>query len=378
MKLLHTADWHLGKALYGRSMLEEQKWFLMQWLLPLIEQEKPDAVLLAGDIFDRQVPPVEAVELLNTFLCGLAQQGVPLVAVSGNHDSARRLSLGTSLLRREKVVLATRPEEVWIPYTIQTADGPLCCYTLPYCEPAAARQALQVQEDGPRTMDTAFRALLARVHLDPTAKNVLITHCFAAGGRISASENPAFVGGSSQVGLDCFAPFDYVALGHLHASQKAGTGRYAGSPLKYSFDEADQKKGVTLVTLDSTGTHTQVVAIIPPHDVRVLSGRFEELLAAAKETPSKDYLQVRLTDTSPVFQPMDQLRTYYPNLLHLSSDWLLSAGDGEDSAFCREMRCRRVSDEQIFTAFLQQICGTEPTEQDLALFRKEMKKEGQE
>ena len=150
MKLLHTADWHLGKALYGRSLLEEQRWFLQDWLLPLVEREKPDAVLLAGDIFDRQVPPVEAVELLDGFLNRLSELKVPLVAVSGNHDSARRLSLGAGLLRRQGVVLATHPHDIWSPYTIDTADGPLCCWTLTYCDPAAAREALQQPENGPR------------------------------------------------------------------------------------------------------------------------------------------------------------------------------------------------------------------------------------
>ncbi|MCH3972626.1 MAG: exonuclease SbcCD subunit D [Oscillospiraceae bacterium] len=375
MKLLHTADWHLGKALYGRSLLEDQRWFLLEWLLPFIKKERPDAVLLAGDIFDRQVPPVEAVELFDQFLRGLSALQIPLVAVSGNHDSARRLSLGTSFLRREGVVLATRPEDLWNPYTIQTKDGTLCCYTLPYCDPTVARQALQQQQDGPRTMDEAFRALLARVQPDPDAVNILVTHCFAAGGKISASESPAFVGGSSQVGLDCFAPFAYTALGHLHAPQKAGSGRYAGSPLKYSFDEANQQKGVTFVTVENGAVQTAVVPVMPPRDVRVLRGSFEALLSAAKETPSEDYLFVQLTDAHPVFQPVDQLRPYYPNLLGLSSEWLLSAGEGEDTEFRRAMRRHRVDDEQIFTAFLQQVCGTEPTQQDLALFREAMKEE---
>ncbi|MDD3261151.1 MAG: exonuclease SbcCD subunit D [Oscillospiraceae bacterium] len=375
MKLLHTADWHLGKALYGRSLLEDQRWFLLEWLLPFIKKERPDAVLLAGDIFDRQVPPVEAVELFDQFLRGLSALQIPLVAVSGNHDSARRLSLGTSFLRREGVVLATRPEDLWNPYTIQTKDGTLCCYTLPYCDPTVARQALQQQQDGPRTMDEAFRALLARVQPDPDAVNILVTHCFAAGGKISASESPAFVGGSSQVGLDCFAPFAYTALGHLHAPQKAGSGRYAGSPLKYSFDEANQQKGVTFVTVENGAVQTAVVPVMPLRDVRVLRGSFEALLSAAKETPSEDYLFVQLTDAHPVFQPVDQLRPYYPNLLGLSSEWLLSAGEGEDTEFRRAMRRHRVDDEQIFTAFLQQVCGTEPTQQDLALFREAMKEE---
>lgn len=378
IRFLHTADWHLGKALYGRSLLDEQRWFVLEWFVPLLERERPDAVLLAGDIFDRQVPPVEAVTLFDKFLNRLSALRIPLIAVTGNHDSARRLSLGSALLRRQGVVLATRPEDVWNPYTIQTEDGPLCCYTLPYCEPAAAREALgSGQEDGPHTMDEAFRALLARVQPAPDVVNLLITHCFAAGGEVSASESPAFVGGSSQVGLDCFAPFAYTALGHLHAPQKAGTGRYAGSPLKYSFDEARQKKGVVRVTISNGQVETEVLPVQPPHDVRVLHGAFDILLQAAQQTPSGDYLFAELTDTHPIYQPVDRLRPYYPNLLGISSEWLLSEGGKEDSGFRREMRKHRVSEEEIFTAFLQQVCGTQPTQQDLALFR-EVMKEGEE
>lgn len=375
IKLLHTADWHLGKALYGRSLLEEQRWFVLEWFLPLVKKEKPDAVLLAGDIFDRQVPPVEAVTLFDTFLNRLAQLQIPLVAVTGNHDSARRLSLGSALLRRQGVVLATKPEDVWSPYTIETKDGPLCCYTLPYCDPAAAREALGAENDTIHTMDEAFRALLARVQPELDAVNILITHCFAAGGEVGASESPAFVGGSSQVGLDCFKPFAYTAFGHLHGAQKAGSGRYAGSPLKYSFDEAGQKKGVVRITLENGNTTAEVIPIVPQHDVRVLRGEFDTLLAEAKNSPSEDFLFAQLMDMHPVYQPVDRLRPYYPNLLGISSEWLLSGGGQEDDSFRREMRQRRVSEDEIFAAFLQQVCGTEPTEQDTVLFHEVMKEE---
>ncbi len=375
MKFLHTADWHLGKALYGRSMMEEQTWFLQQWLLPLLECERPDALVVAGDIFDRQVPPVEAVVLFNAFLNQLAQLEIPLIAVTGNHDSAQRMSLGTALLRKQGVVLATKPEDLLNPYTISTKDGALCFYLLPFCDAATARETLHQEEDGPRTMDEAFRALLAQVKPNPAVKNILVTHCFAAGGQVGASESPAFVGGSSQVGLDCFAPFDYVALGHLHGAQKAGCGRYSGSPLKYSFDEAGQKKSAVMVTVNAEDVQTELLPIQPPHDVRVLTGKFEELLANAQMHPSDDYLLAKLTDACPIYQPVDRLSPYYPNLLGVSSEFLLFGGNEEDDSFRREMRQHRVSDEQVFSAFLKQVCGTEPTKEDLALFHKMMKEE---
>lgn len=373
MLFLHTADWHLGKALFGHSLLEDQRWFLEAYFLPLIDREHPDAVVLAGDIFDRQIPPVEAVALFDSFLRAMATRHVPLIAITGNHDSAARLSLGASLLRGAGVVLATRPEDLYTPYTLEKGGERVCFYTLPYCEPAAARALLGDADI--RTADDAFRALLAKAVPAPDACNVLVTHCFAAGGQAGASENPAFVGPTSQVGLDCFAPFDYVALGHLHGAQKAGPGRYAGSPLAYSFDEEGQQKGVTRVTVEQGEVRTEVLPIKPPRAVRRVRGEFEALLAQAKAAPSADYLFATLTDPMPVYQPVDRLRPYWPNLLSVASECLLAGGQGEDTALQRAMRRRRVDDETVFAEFLRQICGTEATEEDRVLFRAASKEE---
>ena len=181
MLFLHTADWHLGKALFGHSLLEDQRWFLEAHFLPLIDREHPDAVVLAGDIFDRQIPPVEAVALFDSFLRAMAARHVPLIAITGNHDSAARLSLGASLLRGAGVVLATRPEDLYTPYMLEKDGERVCFYTLPYCEPAAARALLGDADI--RTADDAFRALLAKIVPAPDACNVLVTHCFAAGGQ---------------------------------------------------------------------------------------------------------------------------------------------------------------------------------------------------
>lgn len=373
MKFLHTADWHLGKALFGRSLLEDQRWFLEDWFLPLVDREHPDAVVLAGDIFDRQIPPVEAVGLFDGFLRALCAREVPLIAVTGNHDGAERLSMGASLLRASGVVLATRPADLYAPYTLEAGAEKVCFHTLPYCEPAAAR-ALLGDEDI-RTADGAVRALLQKARPLPGACNVLVAHCFAAGGAVGASENPAFVGPASQVGLDSFAPFDYVALGHLHGAQKAGPGRYAGSPLKYSFDEAGQKKGVVRVTVEGGAVRAQVIPLTPPRDVRRVRGEFDGLLAQAKAAPSEDYLFAALTDPKPVYQPVDRLRPYWPNLLSVASECLLAQGAGENDALRREMRRRRVDDGTIFAEFLRQVCGTEATAEDLALFSQAGKEE---
>lgn len=367
MKILHTADWHLGKSLYGRSLLEDQKWFLNSFLLPLLEREHPDALVVAGDLFDRQVPPVEAITLLDDFYTQLHKMGILLIAVAGNHDSAKRLSLGSTLLRESGIILATRPEELFHPIELTTASGKICFWTLPFCEPAQIRELLGQEEI--HSMDEAFRAMIEKVEPKEDAVNVLVTHCFAAGGQIGASESPAFVGGSAQVGTDLFEKFDYTALGHLHGPQKAGKGRYSGSPLTYSFDEANQKKSVTMVEWKNGGQEITEIPVCPPNKVRVISGNFEELLEEAKENPSEDYLFAELCDTKPIYLPLDQLRPYYPNLLGLSSQWLLSKGEGDNQKL-REQIHHRADDLTIFEEFMEQICGIEADEEDKKLIQK--------
>lgn len=372
MYLLHTADWHLGKALFGRSLLEDQAYFLLEWLLPLLDRERPDAVLLAGDVFDRQVPPTEAVLLFDEFLRGLQARNLPLLAVTGNHDGEKRLSLGTSFLRREGVVLATRPQDLDTPYVLKTKAGESArFYFLPYCTPAAAREVLG--DDSIHTQNDAYRALLGRLELPDDLPNVLITHCFAAGSTAGASENPAFVGPASQVGLDCFSPFSYVALGHLHRPQKAGPGRYAGAPLAYSFDEEGQEKSVTRVFLEHGAVHCEELPFVPPRRVRRVRGLFAELLAQAQAAPSEDYLFVSLTDPAPVYQPLDRLRPYWPNVLTVANECFLHMGTGETAQLREEIRQHRAGDEAVFRAFLKEICGEEATDADLKHFAKTQK-----
>jgi exonuclease SbcD len=263
--------------------------------------------------------------------------------------------------------LATRPEELFHPIELTTASGKICFWTLPFCEPAQIRELLGQEEI--HSMDEAFRAMIEKVEPKEEAVNVLVTHCFAAGGQIGASESPAFVGGSAQVGTDLFEKFDYTALGHLHGPQKAGKGRYSGSPLTYSFDEANQKKSVTMVEWKNSGQEVTEIPVCPPNRVRVISGNFEELLQEAKENPSEDYLFAELCDTKPIYLPLDQLRPYYPNLLGLSSQWLLSKGEGDNQKL-REQIHHRADDLTIFEEFMEQICGIEAEEEDKKLVQK--------
>lgn len=373
MKILHTSDWHLGKMLYGRSLLEDQSYFINRVFLPLMEQEHPDLILLAGDVFDRQIAPVEAIRLFDHFVEETHRLGIPLAAISGNHDGADRMALGTPLLRQSGVTIATKLEDVFQPLLLPEN---VHCYLLPYFEP---QQVCQLLGREVRGFQEAYRAVLDRVReqLVPGAVNLLVAHCFVMGGETSASESPTFVGGSSEVHPACFDGFSYVALGHLHRPQKAGrNGRYAGSPLKYSFDESMHRKSVTLVTLEDGQVQTECIPVQPMRDLRTISGTMEELLELGKHTPSEDYLYVELLDESPVYMPMDRLRPYFPNLLGINSQWLSRVGTGENAALREQLLHRKTDDTAIFEAFLQQICGAEVDAADRNLFLQAMRGEG--
>lgn len=375
MKILHTSDWHLGKMLYGRSLLEDQAYFIDRVFLPLVEREHPDLILLAGDVFDRAIAPAEAIRLFDRFVAETHRLGVPLAVISGNHDGADRMALGTPLLRDSGVAIATQLADVLEPVRL---PGHVNCYLLPYLEPAQVRQLLGVEARG---FQEAYRAVLDKVRetFEPGAVNVLAAHCFVMGGEASASESPTFVGGSSEVSPACFEGFAYVALGHLHRPQKAGpNGRYAGSPLKYSFDEADHRKSVTLVTLEDGRAQVELIPVEPLRDLRVLSGAMESLLKLGKTAPSGDYLYAELLDESPVYMPMDRLRPYFPNLLGINSQWLARSGNGGNEGLREQLLHRKADDTAIFEAFLEQICGTQADEADRALFLQAMRGEGED
>ena len=280
MKLVHTADWHLGKYLYGRSLLPDQEYFVREQFLPFLREERPDLVILAGDVFDRAIAPSGALRLFDSFLSGVSALGIPLAVIAGNHDGPDRMAIGGALLRKSGVYLAARPEEVLSPVELMCGDQPVRLFLLPYGEPAEIRAVLGNEEL--RTFQEAYAALLERAAAlaAPDRLNLLAAHCFAAGSVTSASESPVYVGGTGEVSTACFAPFSYTALGHLHAPQRAGErGRYAGSPLKYSFDEANQEKSVTVVEFDGGEPRVSFRSFPPLRDLRVLTGSFEELLA---------------------------------------------------------------------------------------------------
>ena len=322
MKFLHLADLHLGKRVNGFSMLEDQAHILRQ-ILAILDDEQPDGVLIAGDVYDKSVPTVEAVELLDGFLTELRTRGVPVLLISGNHDSPERLAFGGRVMDSCGIHISPVYDGALAPVTLQDAFGPVHVWLLPFVKPAHVRRWFPDADIESYT--DAVAEAVAHMDIDTAARNVLVTHQFVTGGTRSGSEELS-VGGTDNVDSGVFAPFDYVALGHLHGAQHIGreTIRYAGSPLKYSFSEARQHKSVTVVTLGEKGdVQVRTVALTPLRELREIRGSYDELTARSfyeHTTYRSDYLHLILTDEQDVFDAMSRLRTIYPYLMTLDYD----------------------------------------------------------
>lgn len=322
MKFLHLADLHLGKRVNGFSMLEDQAHILRQ-ILAILDDEQPDGVLIAGDVYDKSVPSVEAVELLDGFLTELCARGVPVLLISGNHDSPERLAFGGRVMDSCGIHISPVYDGALAPVTLQDAFGPVHVWLLPFVKPAHVRRWFPDADIESYT--DAVAEAVAHMDIDTAARNVLVTHQFVTGGTRSGSEELS-VGGTDNVDSGVFAPFDYVALGHLHGAQHIGreTIRYAGSPLKYSFSEARQHKSVTVVTLGEKGdVQVRTAALTPLRELREIRGSYDELTARSfyeHTTYHSDYLHLILTDEQDVFDAMSRLRTIYPYLMTLDYD----------------------------------------------------------
>lgn len=329
MKLMHLSDLHLGKRLNEFSLLEDQS-FILQQLVELVRSEQPDCVLLAGDIYDKPVPPAEAVTLFDDFLNKLAQLTTVCVT-SGNHDSAERLAFGAQLMREGGVhfcgLYTGEPQCV----TLQDAHGSVHIYLLPFLKPAHVRHCLPPTEaEQVTTYHEALRCAVERLHINAAERNVLVAHQFVTGAQTAGSE-AVNVGGVDNIGAEVFAAFDYTALGHIHRAQNVGSERvrYSGTPLKYSFAEWQQEKSVTLVELGEKGSvSVTALPLAPLRDLRKLRGSYEELMSRDfyDELPKdsdgllRDFYHLTLTDEEDVPDAVQKLRSVYKNLLQLEYD----------------------------------------------------------
>jgi exonuclease SbcD len=383
MRFIHTADWHLGRLFHSIHLTEDQR-FTLQGLVKLAEDRRVDAVVVAGDVFDRAVPPTDAVDLLDEIVAALALDlGIPVVMIAGNHDSPARLEYFSGLARRSGVHVVGRVGAQPRPAEIAGADGTsVRFWPLAYTDPETARYELGRGDIHSHEAVIAAQLEAIGPELAGPARNVLVAHAFVSGCRESESERPLTVGGSGAVPSSLFKDFDYVALGHLHEPQEATSDRvrYAGSLLKYSFNEAGHQKSVTVVDLAPGGSVTIEEVRLPiKRDVRRIRGKFAELLAVPVEPHvAEAYVEVVLTDTEPVLSPVDKLRQVFPHLLSLRRKEAesLALGPGATS-----MGMKTRSTEDLFGDFFEDVKGSPMSDGqrvELAAALNELERDGRE
>ena len=355
MKILHTSDWHIGRQFHGISLLDDQRHVLDQ-IIEHIKNESVDAVIIAGDIYDRSVPPANAVSLLDEVLNTICSElGVPVVLIPGNHDGAERLRFGSKQLSQAGLHIIGELNQITQPVMLSKAGCKVSFYGIPYNDPETVRNHFGADVS---SHDEAHQFLVEQINtvkLDG-AINVLISHCFIDGAEESDSERPLSIGGADRVGFQSVTGFDYVALGHLHNPQYKGEDhiRYSGSILKYSFSEQRQQKGVTLIEMHSTGLQSiKHLPLKPLRDMRILEGDLESLLEQGRFDPNnKDYLLIRLTDQTSILDPMGKLRQVYENVLHIEKTWLQESGGLQVNS----ARLKR-GELEMFTDFFEQVSG---------------------
>ncbi|MBT2505748.1 exonuclease SbcCD subunit D [Streptomyces sp. ISL-98] len=358
MRILHTSDWHLGRSFHRVNLLEAQAAFL-DHLVATVREHDVDAVLVAGDVYDRAVPPLAAVELFDLALHRLAAEGVPTVMISGNHDSARRLGVGAGLIDRAGIHLRTDPAACATPVVLSDAHGEVAFYGLPYLEPALVREEFKAAKAG---HEAVIGAAMQRVRADLAARpegtrSVVLAHAFVAGGKPSDSERDITIGGVAAVPAGVFDGVDYVALGHLHGSQAITERvRYSGSPLAYSFSEADHRKTMWLVDLGPGGEIAAERIDCPvPRTVARIRGRLEDLLAdPALERHEDAWTEATLTDPVRPAEPMARLCARFPHTISLVFDPERTA---EDPLASYAQRLRGRDDQQIAEDFVAHVRG---------------------
>ncbi|TCM97835.1 exodeoxyribonuclease I subunit D [Paenibacillus sp. BK033] len=374
MKFFHTADWHLGKLVQGVYMTEDQRYVLEQFV-SAVELERPDAVIIAGDLYDRAIPPTEAVDLLDELLerivVGL---DTPVLAISGNHDSPDRIDFGTAMMESRGLHIAGRLRKEHKPVVLKDAFGEVHVHLVPYADPAQVR--ITFEDENIRTHDEAMRAITERIaaQMDPAARHIVVGHAFvtatgAAEPNTSDSERPLSIGGAEHVRADYFAPFHYTALGHLHQAHFVGSEkiRYAGSPLKYSISEEHHNKGYLVVEMDADGNVAiEKRELKPLRDMRRIAGPIEEI---ETHPVNEDYVFVTLLNDNPVLFPMEKVRAVYPNALHVERRVTAVRAIGEEGDVPGETVRRSEADPvSLFEAFYLEVKGVALDEPKKRLF----------
>lgn len=351
MKFIHLSDLHIGKRVNEFSMLEDQK-YILEKILETAEAEAADGVILAGDLYDKPVPPAEAVRVLDAFLTRLAEMGMPVFAVSGNHDSAERVAFGAQLFSGRGVYVSPVYDGKVEYISLRDSFGEVRVYLLPFVKPAVVRHVFEEEEID--SYQDAVRAAVEHMEVDPAVRNVLVAHQFVTGAARCESEE-ILVGGLDNVDAAVFDRFDYVALGHIHSPQHVGreTVRYCGTPLKYSFSEAGQEKSVTVVELGDKGdVGIRKIPLKPLRDMRRIRGSYMEVTDRAfyQDMNMEDYVQITLTDEEDVPDGMQKLRVIYPNLMRLEYDNTRTRESGDVNGACE---VEQKSELELFGEFYE-------------------------
>ena len=362
MKFIHTSDWHLGKLFYGEYLTDEQAWILRNQFLPLVDSEKPDVILLAGDVYDRSIPPEEAVALFNEMIEEIVEKRhIPFIVISGNHDSAERISFASTVLERSGLYMCGDLTRL-SPIFLSDDWGKVVFVPLPYAEPGTVRTALSVDVHSHEEAEKALSSYLLKC-VPEGMRKIAMAHEFVAGGKESDSERPLSVGGTDQIHGSVFDGYHYTALGHLHGAQKAGGSdliRYSGSLLKYSFSEATHKKGIIIGEIDGEGrVTTEFHPLVPRKDVRIIEGTFDELMAKDDPAPN-DFLMAELMDDKPVIDVMARLRKKYPNMMTIHANRQLS----EDTGGRHFDFNKRIDPLDMFRIFYKEMQDKEFTDEE--------------
>lgn len=370
MKLFHTADWHLGKLVQGVYMTEDQR-FVLQQFLQAIDIEKPDAVIIAGDLYDRAVPPTDAVHLLDELFEEIVlKRKTPLLSIAGNHDSPGRLNFGSKLMKETGLHIVGQLSQSMQSVILNDIYGEVHFHLVPYADPSQVRYVLE--EETIITHNHAMKKIIESIveKMDKTKRHVFIGHAFVTPHgqeeeNTSDSERPLAIGGAEYVDASLFQPFHYTALGHLHQAHYVlnETIRYSGSPLKYSISEEHHKKGFFIVEMDAEGiTKVEKRLLVPNRDMRTVEGFLQDIL---KQPVSDDYVFVKLLDDTPILSPMEQIRTVYPNAMHVERKVFQLMGLSKE----KEVGRTKKDEFTLFRSFYTEVSGKEASEETEQIFK---------
>ncbi|MFZ0576655.1 MAG: exonuclease SbcCD subunit D [Psychrobacillus psychrotolerans] len=370
MKFFHTADWHLGKLVQGIYMTEDQR-FVLEQFLQAIDIEKPDAVIIAGDLYDRAVPPTEAVHLLDELFAEIVlKRNTPLLTIAGNHDSPSRLNFGSQLMKETGLHIVGQLSRNMQSIVLNDTYGEVHFHLVPYADPSQVRYLME--DETIITHNQAMKKIIELIEekMDKTKRHVFVGHAFVTPHgqeqeNTSDSERPLAIGGAEYVNASLFQPFHYTALGHLHQAHYVlnETIRYSGSPLKYSISEEHHKKGFFIVEMDAEGkTTVEKRLLAPTRDMRTVEGFLQDIL---KQPVSEDYVFVKLLDDTPVLSPMEQIRTVYPNAMHVERKAFQLISLSEEPEVGRTKK----DEYTLFRSFYSEVSGKEASVETGEIFK---------